>query len=228
MCTVRGPALLVFAVVTILFSGCSAGASGAESTPASKEAAQAQARKDTIRQQQDAHASLSAQIKTLKDEAAKAGAAKAVVAKAAAIEKAKPDVSAIIGTWSVHGMQTKINANGTAVSTANFGPCGPPEVDSMSWPMCTEITGFSWVADGPGRILQTITNVKVRREDTGQTVGRSQATPSYRVGDKFSFRYVRRGLAMVTPLKEGRLSSQGNEWRCNSQTRDRDQSLCGA
>ena len=236
--TFRSPAPLALAVVSILFSGCSGGASGAESTQAKQEAAHAQARMDTIKQQQDTHASLSAQMKALKDEAVKAGttraaaakaaATKAAATKAAATKRAKPDVSALIGKWSVHGMQITINANGTAVSIANFGPCGPPEVDMMSWPMCTQTTSSSWVADGPGRILETVRSVKVRRDDTGQAVGRSQATPSFRVGDEFSFRFVRRGLAMETPLKGSLPSSRGNNWRCNSQTSHTDQILCGA
>jgi septal ring factor EnvC (AmiA/AmiB activator) len=78
------PALIAITGVTILLSGCSAGASQSEVAQAQKVAADAQAQKDAIKQQQDTQASLAAQVKQLKDQAAQAAAAQAAAAAAAA------------------------------------------------------------------------------------------------------------------------------------------------
>jgi septal ring factor EnvC (AmiA/AmiB activator) len=84
--SVRKPALIVVAGVTILVSGCSGGASPSEVAQAQKMAADAQAQKDT-------QASLAAQVKQLKDDAAKTAADKAAADKAAG-DKAAADKAA--------------------------------------------------------------------------------------------------------------------------------------
>jgi hypothetical protein len=84
--SVRKPVLILVVGVTVLVSGCSGGASPSEVAQAQKVAADAQAQKDT-------QASLAAQVKQLKDDAAKAAADKAATDKAAA-DKAAADKAA--------------------------------------------------------------------------------------------------------------------------------------
>ena len=79
--------LITVAGVTILLSGCSGGASPAEVAQAQKVAAAAQAQKDT-------QASLAAQLKQLKDDAAKVAADKAAADKAAADKAAAEKAAA--------------------------------------------------------------------------------------------------------------------------------------
>lgn len=105
----RALSLVAVAGVSILMSGCG-GASEAEVAQAQQVAVQAQAQKDTIKQQRDTQATLSADVKRLKDEAAAAAAAKvaaadaatnAAAAEAAATKtaKAKAVVAASKVTW---------------------------------------------------------------------------------------------------------------------------------
>jgi hypothetical protein len=77
------PALIAVAGVAILLSGCGQGASQSEGAQAKKDATQLQAQKDMIKQQQDTQASLTADVKKLKDDAAKAAEAKTVATNAA-------------------------------------------------------------------------------------------------------------------------------------------------
>ena len=82
---VRKPIVIAIFGVTVLLSGCSSdGTSKSDVAQAIQSAAQAQAQKDSIKQQQDTQASLAAEVKKLTEDAAKAAAAKTAAANAAA------------------------------------------------------------------------------------------------------------------------------------------------
>lgn len=83
-----GPPLTAIAGVLVLLSACSDATSQAEVAQAKEVATEAQAQKDSIRQQQDIQASLSAQVKQLKEDAAKAATTEAAEAKASEAEAA--------------------------------------------------------------------------------------------------------------------------------------------
>jgi cell division septation protein DedD len=84
---VHSAALVAIAVVSILLSGCSQGASQDQVAQAQQSAAQAQAQKDT-------QASLSAQVQQLKDQAAQAEAAKTAAAQTEAAKTAAAKAAA--------------------------------------------------------------------------------------------------------------------------------------
>lgn len=115
--TFRGlckPVVIAIAGVTILLSGCSGGASQSELAQAKQDAALAQAQKDSIKQQQDTQASLAAEVKTLKDDVAKAAEAKTAAANAvaaAAAAKAEADKTAAAKTAAANAQITSCGGN---------------------------------------------------------------------------------------------------------------------
>jgi hypothetical protein len=92
---VRKPIVIAIFGVTVLLSGCgSDGASKSDVAQAIQSAAQAQAQKDSVKQQQDTQASLAAEVKKLTEDAAKAAAAKTAAANAAAAAAAAKTAAA--------------------------------------------------------------------------------------------------------------------------------------
>jgi septal ring factor EnvC (AmiA/AmiB activator) len=108
------PALIAITGVTILLSGCSAGASQSEVAQAQKVAADAQAQKDAIKQQQDTQASLAAQVKQLKDQAAQAAAAQAAAAAAKAATAQVAAAQAAAAKVAAQAQMTSCDANVSA------------------------------------------------------------------------------------------------------------------
>jgi len=112
---VRKPIVIAIFGVTVLLSGCSSdGASKSDVAQAIQSAAQAQAQKDSIKQQQDTQASLAAEVKKLKDDAVKAAEAKTAAANAAAAAaaaKAAADKAAAAKTAAANAQITSCGGN---------------------------------------------------------------------------------------------------------------------
>ena len=142
----RSPVLIGVAGMAILVAGCSQGASPAEVAKSAQVAAQAQAHKDAIKQQQDAVVALKAQVKALKDKAVKAASVKAAAAKARAAQAAAQAAAAKAAAARAPAPTLGQMAGIFGISGHGFGLVKPSEVFNGGDPtgLVTKVVWDSW------------------------------------------------------------------------------------